>query len=365
MTTRRVYPFLKAIPLASIALLAPHDAPAEQKPGAPPVCFEVLSDRELAPDFEWVYDVRWAGDDRVFVGEWDGVFEIPLTGSPDSSRRVVARGMSLDELRFIGDLAVSGDLLAVGGFVYSYGWTRRSHQGLLGQYALEANVDLDLFGDRILILGVKRDEQRSYSPDGAIGWIGPLLEGSDGLAAVYYSSSGPGVRNFRNCDVMRMSVVRFLADGAFIIVPGFEEGVFLYTPERRLLRTWTSAEVGFDAGCDLTPEEEERFPGDPAGRIAWANQRRTVDDVLPLPEGPGLIVRSAGRDGTRWQLKTLHPDGSVSSCGIPVTSSSRLAHLKGDLRGDEVVFLVAIFGHTPQNRHPETRPRIMTLKYKP
>jgi hypothetical protein len=57
---------------------------------------------------------------------------------------------------------------------------------------------------------------------------------------------------------------------------------------------------------------------DPSLRMAWENERRIVDDVLPLPAGPGLLIRSVQQGQVRWALKVLHADGSVGVYDVPV-----------------------------------------------
>ncbi len=74
--------------------------------------------------------------------------------------------------------------------------------------------------------------------------------------------------------------------------------------------------------------------------MAWLNERRTVDDVLPLPDGPGLLVRSVQQGQVRWALKVLRHDGSVAVYDVPVHAQTPLAHLKGDLRQGRLVLLL-------------------------
>ncbi len=351
--------------LASAALV--HASPVHRKSIDMPAgstCPEILEAQHLPSELLWVTDVRWAQNRSVFIAEMlRGVYQISLDDTTQTPRLMVRRGNGIDEIWLADSLAASPNLLAVGGMVFSFGWTTWSHEGLMDQFPMALVVDLDLSGNRVLLLGAQRDDAGRYAPDGAVAWIGTLAQGPDALTPVFYSSSGPGARNMDACGPMLTGAVRFLPDGSFVIVPGVEPDVYLYGPQGKLLRVWSSEAVGFDAGCGLSDEDMYRLSADEPGRWAWVNQRRTVDDVLALPEGPGLIVRSVRGGKTHWQLKILSTSGTISSCDLPISSDSDLAHLAGDVRDGELVLLVAVYGHTPQTRRPETPPRLVTFKY--
>jgi hypothetical protein len=202
--------------------------------------------------------------------------------------------------------------------------------------------DLDVEGDRMLVLGLRRGDNGKLAPDGGIGWLARLTDRLAGLRTVQVSVSGAGARGLDACAGMGLGRVRFLLDGSFVIVPGAEPGIFLRDRRGRLLKTWPADLVGFDAGCPISESEVLRFSASTAARYSWINQRRVLDEVLPLPQGIGFVVRRRSQGVTRWQLSVLSPEGKVVRYDIPVTSPSEYARLAGDARGGRIALLVRL-----------------------
>lgn len=70
------------------------------------------------------------------------------------------------------------------------------------------------------------------------------------------------------------------------MVPGVQPGIHLYNAEGNLIRTWDSELVGLDTDCStLSPEQIRRYATGWLPRVAWLNQRRTLDEILPLSDG--------------------------------------------------------------------------------
>ena len=69
--------------------------------------------------------------------------------------------------------------------------------------------------------------------------------------------------------------------------------------------------------------------------------RVIVDDVLPLPSGPGLLLRRVENGITKWDLVALRYDGGKPSrTPLPVTMPSPRSHARGDVRGDRILLLM-------------------------
>ncbi|MEM7349290.1 MAG: hypothetical protein AAF657_00695 [Acidobacteriota bacterium] len=292
-------------------------------------------------------------------------------GAEEAPVREINRGDGLNDIWLPFYLAASKEYLAAGAPVFAFGWKRRGERNLIAQVPFSIVADLDIFGDRLLILGAQRNEKGEFAPDGAIAWLGPLSEDLSKLKTVLYSEAGARVKPINDCGSFEISNVRFLPDGSLVIVPGVEFGVLLYDANGKLQRTWQSESLGFDAGCKLTEEEAFLLKNDEPARWNWVNQRRTVDDILPLAEGPGLLIRTRGPDETTWRLKILdRKDGGVRTCDIPISSPSGLTQLHGDVAGDRVVFLLWV--HGPGRRRggpsidldapPEVPPRLFTMQ---
>jgi hypothetical protein len=71
----------------------------------------------------------------------------------------------------------------------------------------------------------------------------------------------------------------------------------------------------------------------------WMSRQRILDDILPLADGPGLLVRKMGPDGrTSWDLRILRPGGEARVYRIPFTGGPE-DRLSGDVRDGRIVLL--------------------------
>lgn len=332
------------------AILPLSFAPASQPE---PAALRILSEHTIHPVLLAAMDVRWAGDRSVFLAAGRaGTFELPL--EREARPRVVIPGSVADGGFWLSSrVAASPRFLFIAASAFSMRWKDLS-QGAQQEVPFDAVLDIDLRGDRALILGALKDEKERFAPDGAIAWTGSLERKLSDRKPVYYSVSGPGARTINNCGPYDMGAVRFLSDGSFLIVPGVEPGAYLYDPSGRLVRTWDTREIGLDAeDCEnLDPKVRDRLFAVPEPRWAWLNRRRILDDILPLPQGPGLIVRSVSQGRPRWELKVLDRSGEITTYSIPLTSRTDLAHLKGDVRGGRIVLLHNEFGRDAPSAPP-------------
>lgn len=289
-------------------------------------------------------DIRWAGDDSVFVS-WsrDGVVEVGLDGK--RRRTLVPDTKTLGGPQNYTHLAVTPRLLAVASWNWAMTWRPRQAKQdgrvTFEQVDVASTNDFDVSGDRIVLLGrFKRLAEARDSSD--VTWLGTLSSRLEDGRSVLQDVGGPGAPRYFRCASHEVGAVRFLADGSFLIVPGFQEGVHLFTADGRRARTWTSEQAGINshAGCaEMTDEEEEQIRINPDAWKRWLNSRRIVDDVLPLPQGPGLLVRSAGRDGrVSWTLKVLRADG-IATYAVPVPNRRPFDRLHGDVRNGRIALL--------------------------
>jgi hypothetical protein len=154
------------------------------------------------------------------------------------------------------------------------------------------------------------------------------------------------------CGILELGKVRFLQDGSMIVAPGVEPGVFHYGIDGKLLESWQADRLGFDAGCGLSDDEMNRYSASVKARYPWLNQRRVLDEILPLPEGPGFVVRTRTAGKTSWQLKLIRGPRDVKTVAIPLSSPSEFAHLRGDVRDGRLVLLLADRGEKPPAGYP-------------
>ena len=328
-----------------------------------PVCLEIGEQLPISASLPWLIDVRWGeGHELYLAASRRGAVRIDLKQPDKAPVVLIEMGNGPHQFFNTQYLALSADRVVVGAPAFVVGSALKKG-GPLEATVFEAALDLDAQGDRVLVLGVRRDEQHRYAPEGAIAWQGSLSKKLGDWQPAAFAAAGPGVSSVDLCHPLDVGVVRYLPDGGFLLVPGVEEGVFRFDAQGKLVRSWTNAQVGADGGCDLPEREAHRLHVDVPGRRAWVNRRRAVDDILPLADNPVLIVRSVNNGKATWELKTLAPDG-VKTCALPLEDPTGLARIKADVRGDEVVLLVAAAMVTGRESAPAAPHRLLRARVK-
>jgi hypothetical protein len=297
-------------------------------------------------------DIRWAGDDSVYVSwDRDGVFEMGLNGV--KRRTMVPDVKTLGKINYYESLAISPTTLAVASVSWGIVWRplKANPDGKITVRSQRVPIvnSLDFSGDRLLMLGLAEfegDEKGNppeFAPHGDVAWVGTLSDRLANLKPVLYDVGGAGAPNYFNCRFNPMDAARFLAGGSFIIAPGFQDGIHLYDASGRVVRTWTNEEVGIDSHSDchrMSYQETERFATE-AGWGPWLNRHHVLDAILPLPQGPGLLVRSWGPDGrAHWTLKVLQA-GGIRTYAVPIVGRRPSDRLRGDVRDGKIVLLLA------------------------
>jgi hypothetical protein len=300
----------------------------------------------LPPAQSVATDIRWAGDSSVYISwDRDGVAEIGLDGV--RRRGLVPNLKTLGDIDHYTHLAISPSTLVIASQLWETVW--RPLQGNPGgevtfqRHEIPIVEDIDVAGDRILLLGLAKHEHgaRDIAPDGAVAWVGTLSGKMEDFKPVLYDLGGPGAPNYFHCRDSPMGAVRFLADGSFIVAPGFQNGIHLFKAGGKRVRSWTNEQVGIDTHPDcpnMSEEADKQFRME-AGRIRWFNGHHILDDILPLPQGPGLLVRSWGKDGqVHWTLKVLQA-GGIKTYAVPITGRLPVDRLHGDVRNGRIVLL--------------------------
>lgn len=303
-------------------------------------------------------DIRWATDTSVFLSRvYGGVKEVALAEPLREVRTLVSDVKTLEGPRNYFNLAVSSRFLAVAADTWSMAWRPVGLQknGAVGFYVQPVNtpLDIDVSGDRIVVLGEGRPEK---TPDtaGGIAFLGRLsATGMKDYRPILLDLEGVGTPVLMKCGSSKFGAARFLPDGSFVVVPGFQPGAHLFDSAGNPLHTWSARETGLSTDCSkFTKEESDRsWSRDVPEITAWFNQERILDDILPLAEGPGLLIRTAGPDGrTSWDLRILHRNGNTTVYKIPFTGGPE-DRLSGDVRAGRVVLLrssLHYFVHAPR-----------------
>jgi hypothetical protein len=319
---------------ATSAAAAPAPGPAAHP------TLRVLSDVELPAELRLAVDVRWASGSSVFLAlKRSGVVEASLDGKGQPPKQLIAGEKVPGGFWLSWHVAASPTYLVAGAPFFSLTW-RRLGSAERKEEAFEGIHDLDLQGSRIAVVGARRDEAGKLAPEGAIAWTGSLDKGLADLKPLIFDAGGPGVPSMNACASLMLGATRFLADGSLVVVPGVQPGVYRYDAQGKLLHSWDTVALGVDTDCGgvgkpLAATLAANFPR----RLAWINDRRIVDEVLPLPAGPGLLVRSVEQGQTRWGLKVLRSDGSAVVYDVPIRAPGPFGHLKGDVRGDRLILL--------------------------
>lgn len=306
-------------------------------------------------------DVRWAGDRSVYLALGiDGAVEVNLDPVKLSPKEMIPGSRQPGGFWGVERVASSSQFFVGAGPALSLTW-RRLDNPARGEQAFEGIQAIDVRDNRLAILGVRRDEQREVGKDGAIAWTASLDKNLEDLKPLLYDISGPGAQAMKRCILMSLGALRFLADGRLAVLPGVQPGVHLYDPEGKLVRTWDTASLGIDADCvSLSEEQYARFMSRSAERQAWINRRLTVDTLLPLSQGLGLVVRRVESGRTRWTLKLLRWDGSVETYRIPVEGDGEFFHLRGDVRAGRIVFLLREIALRGSGEKKRAVPRLLT-----
>lgn len=305
--------------------------------------------RRLALPWDSAGDVRWTGERSIAIsagrrGVWQ--FEIAKDGLFSASQLI--RGEHVPGGFFFSTMLAWGGGAVITASPFSMvGWQRvpGGDAGLTGSFPIATMIDIDASGDQVIILGADRDAKGRWSPDGAIGWLGTLENKLLDLRPVLYShvtppTGLPKAIDVSDCSVFDNGAVRFLGNRSFVIVPGVEPGVYLYDRDGRLVYTWSTTKLGVLDHCDMPREKISLYQRDISAREEFLRRQPMVDDVVAIGNDPGLVVRWYEKGHTHWKIVVLHRSGANTELPVPLISDSAVAHLRVDIRGDRVVFLV-------------------------
>jgi len=298
----------------------------------------VNADRRLPAVLRSALDVRWSDDHSVVVnGAIGGAYSLDVDAPPPVEARTIPLATDAGPFAYPIRLALSKEWLAAASTHGELAWRRRS-DNVMKTKPFGVVSDIDVFQDRILILGGQRDEKKKWSPDGAIAWTATLGRNLSDMKPVLFANDGPATKLMGYCDFLDMGAVRYLADGSFIVVPGVQPGILQYDKAGKLVKTWPS--TAFEDHCTMTLESATFLRTHPAERVAWTNRKRIVDDVVALPSGPAVVVRFVDGSTTSWELV---PVAGGAAIPIPLKGSAQ-AHLKIDVRGNRLALLVTELG---------------------
>lgn len=316
-------------------------APAE--PPAPSL--RILGRHTLPPGGSRYTDLRWATDNSVFVMRtYEGLEEIQVEPELKTLRQPVPSVKTLGGFDRMARLGVSDRYIAFASLGNIMAWRPRGSAapGLVVFRRKEIAIadDIDLSGDRLLLLGTPY-KTIPYTEAG-VAWVGTLGSDLKDWKPFLMAPDGPGGEKapaLFNCGSLDLGAVRFLADGTILAVPGFLPGAYQFDAQGNPIRTWSQREIGLTTDCrGVSDEEGVQISG--KGRLSWLNQRKVLEDVVPFPEGPGLLIRSRRDDGKiTWSLRILSSQG-IATYLLPIVGSRPGDRLKADLRKGKIALLL-------------------------
>jgi hypothetical protein len=296
----------------------------------------VLSDQPLSGIATRALDVRWLDENAVLVTVYEvGVVQVDTRNI--SNLRTIVQPKT-PPCRYCGSMALSSDYLATALEISGIAWKpRRQPQSYTADLPVGAVRDFDVYKNRVAILGSWL-EDRHWAGDGAIGWVGTLGTKLEDLRPILFPSTAGGASY--NCKFNSYGGVRFFSDGSLVFVSAIDPGVYLYGPDLKLAYAWQTDKLGFLDRCDLSHEQSGTYGFNPEARTRWLAQNVTVDEVLPMPEGPALILRGVADRTVHWTLLQLRKGKDPFRVELPFTAPSDAADLRGDVQGNRLVFIV-------------------------
>jgi hypothetical protein len=296
---------------------------------------------------EVLVDVHWASKDSIYLADLHGgVTEVKLKEGLPEIRRITPPAEQIG-LPVIQHVAISDK------------WMVAAHEGRLawkamigGDWAVKKNIglyhDFDIRGDEIVMLGVPDHESSEHSPAGVV-WRANLSKGLEGSSRwdVLYESPEVARDETLMWQDATLGSVRFLPQGGVVVAPNFLPGVWLFSTSGGLKQRWSPEELwGAEEGPEpsaVSGEEKGWKRGDVIDQRRLQQilaARRTVDEVLPLHEGPAIIVREPRAGQARYRLGVLGAE--IRWYDIPIRNVTALARLRGDADENGRIVLMGV-----------------------
>lgn len=322
----------RAFVLFAFATLAAADLPAAS--------FRIESSSPLPATFTIARDVRWADDANVYVSAGkEGIARVSVAAPERWTRVTTAAGAGLPTVGLLG--ATQKHVFAASQMGRSFSTVALNAEARNGSSTgLLAIMDVDARGDRAAVLGADAGPLQGLARDGVIVWTGSLSKEMKDMRPLMKGRSKPGGRDMARCSILETGAIRFMPDGSLVVMPGVEPGVYRYSAAGKLLQTWDTQPLGVVDDCAIEEQELLLAARDFGERIKWYAARAIVDDILPLQNGPALVIRRVENGVTKWDVVTLPYKGQSERLALPVTMDTPRAHVRGDVRGNRLVLLV-------------------------
>lgn len=332
---------------------------------APRSSLEVVSRFALSPQVT-LGDIRWASKDSVYLADMhNGVNEVRLAEGLPKIRQVAPPARDL-RLPMIHHVAVS-DRWIVMGNLGRIVWKKVDGDAWGERLALGAYFDFDIDGDKLVILGWppgKKYEHEKWD-NGAIVWETDLSSTLQDWDALYESKEVARLAQLHGglagSDLTQGSI-RFLERGGYLVHPSFVPGVLQLSASGAVKRQWGPEELWGKAKTRSQALDATQLMGDPESQLK--NFERflaggdTVEVVLALREGPGIVVREPKSKGARYRLAVLGPE--TRWYDVPDLRVSPLAQIRGDVDARGRIVLAGTT-RTPDESLPVSESEVVVL----
>lgn len=326
-------------------------------PAGAGLSFRAVSTTAL-PDGVVARDVRWAGASEVYVST--GKEGVVRTRVDTTARGTPVMPSSEREFVLSGLVAVGQNHVVAGSPMGAVGWIPLTGRArTVGQKGLLAVMDIDARADSAAILGADGGPVQGLARDGTIAWVGSLSKNMSDLRPLMKGRSKPGGKDMARCSILETGAIRYMPDGSLIVVPGVEPGVHRYSASGKLMQTWDTEPLGIVDDCWIAESDLMLIARDFGERIKWYASRVILDEILPLPGGPALLLRRVEKGVTKWDVVTLPYRGKSERVALPLTLPTPRGHVRGDIRGNQLVLLA--FDDPLPGHKPVSPPRLVVL----
>ena len=199
-------------------------------------------------------DARWAGAEAAYVSTGKhGVARVALNGPPQNT--TVMHGGDQGGFPVVGLLAVGQKDLLVASRLGALGWMPiRAAAPKIGTKGMLTVMDIDARGDTAAVLGADSGPLQGLEREGTIAWIGSLSKDLADMHPLMRGRSHPGGKDMARCGMLEIGAIRFMQDGSLVVLPGTEPGVYRYSRDGKLLRTWDTGPLAIVDDCSIEDE---------------------------------------------------------------------------------------------------------------
>ena len=275
-------------------------------------------------------DVAWENADAVLIATGKGIQRFSLR--TQASEQLVKPAPLPDGLPDAlvvasdGEALIAVSPLALGGYAMRLSDRKRLSAMRLNLLPLHAPVR----GKQACLLAFPMMQKT----DEAV-WCGTVDKSWLKYEPVHRLTAGQAA--FRHAFYFaRAGAVALADDDSLYVVTSVEPGVFHYAPDGKLIEILGQS---FDELVrPATPELGTRFATDVDGRYRLLlNTQPTIEDLVLTPRGPGIVVRIAEKERTRWELWWPRADGRlVPPTRLGIDRIGPFGHIQCDARGSSL-----------------------------